>query len=177
MAGPPTPGRGLTLPPVITPVCICLNTLPQLSLAGVTVSTPPTVTERAAFLRAPEGAWQGEARATPVGPRPYDITFTRTDLHVLHGAAVSGASTHYWTFYEEEEVLKLRFLSTFAGNSQPLFLTATTAHEGRVVFHATSAEFLEVRVRPQAATSHSAPLSASTKYFWQIAREPGEKRL
>jgi hypothetical protein len=25
--------------------------------------------------------------------------------------------------------------------------------------------------------SHSAPLSASMQYFWQIAREPGEKRL
>jgi hypothetical protein len=129
-----------------------LITLLQLSFASATASTPPTVTERAAFLRALKGAWHGEARVTPVGPRPYDITFTRTDSQALHGAAVPGASTHYWTFYEEEEVLKLRFLSTFAGNRQPLFLTATTAHEGLIVFHATPAEFLEVHIRPQADT-------------------------
>jgi hypothetical protein len=105
--------------------------------------------ERTVFLRALEGAWQGEARVTPVGPRPYDITFTRTNSHALHGAALPGASAHYWTFYEEEEGLKLRFLSTFAGNRQPLFLTATTAHDGLMVFHATPPEFLEVRLRPQ----------------------------
>jgi hypothetical protein len=149
---PPTSGRGRTLPPVITSVCLCLITLLQLRLTSATVSTPPTVTERAAFLQALEGAWHGAARVTPVGPRPYDITFTRTDEQALHGAAVPGASTHYWTFYEADGVLKLRFLSTFAGNRQPLFLSGTTTHEGLMVFHATPAEFLEVRVQPQADT-------------------------
>jgi hypothetical protein len=133
-------------------MCICLIILLPLGLPSATVSTPPTVTERTAFLQALEGAWHGEARRTPVGPRPYDITFTRTDAQALHGAAVPGASTHYWTFYEEDGVLKLRFLSTFAGNRQPLFLSGTTTHEGLMVFHAIPAEFLEVRVRPQADT-------------------------
>jgi hypothetical protein len=133
-------------------MCVCLIILLQLSLSSATVSIPPTVTERAAFLRALAGAWQGEARVTPVGPRPYDITFTRTDSHTLHGAAVPGASTHYWTFYEADGVLKLRFLSTFAGNRQPLFLTGTTVHEGLMVFHATPTGFLEVQIRPQADT-------------------------
>jgi hypothetical protein len=87
---------------------------------------------------------------TPVGPRPYDITFTPHPPNALRGAARPGASTHSWTFYEEDEALKLRFLSTFAGNRQPLSLTGVTAREGTVVFRTSVPDFLEVHVTPQA---------------------------
>ncbi len=94
----------------------------------------PTAAHRHAFLEALEGAWEGQARVTPVGPRPYDITFVRTASRRLEGHANPGASTHYWTFYEEANTLQLRFLSTFAGNRQPLWLTAIEVRAEAIVF-------------------------------------------
>jgi len=122
--------------------------LPTLLEAREAVRQPPTTEGRAAFLTAIEGPWAGQARVTPVGPRPYDMTFVRTAANRLEGEAHPGASTHYWTFYEEEDTLQLRFLSTFAGNRQPLFLTTTTEEDGTLVFHASSPDFLEVHVAP-----------------------------
>ena len=79
----------------------------------------------AALLTGLEGSWQGQARVTPVGPRPYDMTYVRRAPSRVEGQAHLGASTHYWTFYAERDLLRLRFLSTFGGNLQPLVLTAT----------------------------------------------------
>jgi hypothetical protein len=124
--------------------------LPPLTGAGEPVIEPPTTERRSAFLAAVEGPWEGQARMTPIGPRPYDMTFVRTAPRRVEGEAHPGASIHYWTFYEEDEALKLRFLSTFGGNRQPLFLTATAEHDGVMVFHVPQPGFLAVHVRPQA---------------------------
>jgi hypothetical protein len=124
--------------------------LPVLLAAGA--EGAPAAENRVAFLAALEGPWVGEARRTPIGPRPYNITFVRTTLGQVAGEAHPGASTHYWTFYEEEAALKLRFLSTFAGNQQPLVLTAMAEQGGRVVFQAPQPGFLEVHAQPQPDT-------------------------
>jgi hypothetical protein len=126
--------------------------LPPLTGAGDARIQPPTTERRTAFLAAVEGPWEGQARVTPIGPRPYDLTFVRTTPRRVEGEAHPGASIHYWTFYEEDEMLKLRFLSTFGGNRQPLFLTATAEQDGGLIFHAPQPAFLEVHVRPQADT-------------------------
>ena len=102
------------------------------------------------FLAMLEGSWLGKATITPVGPRPYDITFGFDDSKRLVGASRPGnVSTHYWTFYVEDNVLKLEFLSTFAGNRQPIHLTANTEEAGTWYFTTEDITFLEVRVRPQ----------------------------
>jgi hypothetical protein len=108
------------------------------------------------FLAALEGSWDGEAVITPVGPRPYDITFKRSAPRRVEGAAHPGASIHYWVFYEADQSLKLRFLSTFAGNRQPTFLQAINEADGTVVFRASDPHFLEVRVtvKTHTATIH-----------------------
>jgi len=128
-----------------------LSLLP-LTGGGEAGILPLTTERRAAFLVAIEGPWEGQARVTPVGPRPYDMTFVRTGPRQVEGEAHPGASIHYWAFYEEDETLKVRFLSTFRGNRQPLFLTATAEHGGGLVFQAPQPGFLEVHVRPQADT-------------------------
>src|SRR5919109_1247719 len=132
---------------VLHGLVLCLP--PQTSAAEAGIQ-PPTTERRTAFLEAVEGSWEGQARVTPIGPRPYDIAFVRTTPRRVEGEAHPGASIHYWTFYEEDETLKLRFLSTFGGNRQPLFLTATAEHDGVMVFHAPQPGFLAVHVRPQA---------------------------
>jgi hypothetical protein len=126
--------------------------LPLLIGAGEAGIQPPMTERRTAFLAAIEGTWEGQTRVTPIGPRPYDMTLVRTAPRRVEGEAHPGASIHYWTFYEEDETLKLRFLSTFGGNRQPLFLTATAEQDGVLVFHAPQPGFLEVHVRPQAET-------------------------
>jgi hypothetical protein len=126
--------------------------LPPRTGAGEAGIQSPTAERRTAFLAAVEGPWEGQARVTPIGPRPYNMTFVRTAPRRVEGEAHPGASIHYWTFYEEDETLKLRFLSTFGGNRQPLFLTATAEHDGEIVFHAPQPGFLAVHVRPQAET-------------------------
>jgi hypothetical protein len=101
-----------------------------------------------AFLAALEGAWEGRASITPVGPRPYDIIFKRVAPTRLEGAAhPSPSATHFWSFYKEGETPRLRFLSTFAGNREPLFLRATEEKNGAMIFQVTQPR-LEVRVIP-----------------------------
>jgi hypothetical protein len=134
---------------VLHGLVLCLP--PQTSAGGAGIQ-PPTTERRSAFLAAVEGPWAGQARVTPIGPRPYDMTFVRTAPRRVEGEAHPGASIHYWTFYEEDETLRLRFLSTFGGNRQPLFLTATAEHDGVMVFDAPQPGFLAVHVRPQAET-------------------------
>jgi hypothetical protein len=103
------------------------------------------------FLTGLEKPWYGRATHTPVGPRPYDITFKRHPQGHLKGAArPSEISTHYWTFYQEDQALKLRFLSTFAGNTQPLLLRATEIVKNTWIFKTPRLRFLEVHVKPQA---------------------------
>ena len=102
------------------------------------------------FLSKLAGPWKGNATITPLGPRPYDITFVFDDSKRLAGAARPGdVSTHYWTFFVEGNVLKLKFLSTFAGNRQPIYLTANAEEAGIWLFNTEDVHFLEVRVHPQ----------------------------
>ena len=126
-------GRSLPMAGVTVVALILLSLFPSRTAfleAGETAPQPLTAERRIAFLAAIEGPWVGRARVTPRGPRPYDMTFVRTAPMRLEGQAHPGASTHFWTFYEEDETLKLRFLSTFAGTQQPLWLAATVEHEG-----------------------------------------------
>ena len=95
----------------------------------------------------------GRATITPVGPRPYDITFRRSPQGQVAGAAYPGDnSTHYWTFYQEDQALKLRFLSTFAGNTQPLFLMAAEIVKDTWIFKSARPRYLEVQVKPRGFT-------------------------
>ena len=102
------------------------------------------------FLTGLEKQWSGRATYTPVGPRPYDITFKRHSPGRLEGTARPGEmSTHYWSFYQEDQTLRLRFLSTFAGNTRPLLLRATEVAENTWIFKSPRPRFLEVHVKPK----------------------------
>jgi hypothetical protein len=127
-----------------------------LSSAGLLkakqTNPPSTAQQHTDFFVLLEGIWEGQARVTPIGPRPYDMTYVQTAPRRVEGQAHPGVSTHYWTFYEEGDTLTLRFLSTFAGNQHPFFLTALQEHQGTFVFHAPQPGFLEVHVTLQANT-------------------------
>jgi hypothetical protein len=103
--------------------------------------------EIASFLDRIQGAWQGQAVLAPIGPRPYDISFARNAAGEIEGAAEPGGATHTWTFHRDGEGLKLRFLTTFRGNREPMLLTARGEWDGTLVFRALRPEFLSVRMR------------------------------
>ena len=70
----------------------------------------------------------------------------------LEGQAHLGVSTHFWTFYDEDETLKLHaFSPTFAGTQQPLPAGGNGGARGALVFHTPQPHFLE-GIRPQAQT-------------------------
>ena len=94
------------------------------------------------------GDWQGEAVTTPIGPRPYDISFERRDAFWIYGQADPGAAIHHWGFYCEGSELRLRFLSTFRGNRNPVLLEAIGLKDDEIHFKAENPAFLEVKVRP-----------------------------
>ena len=99
------------------------------------------------------GDWQGEAVHTPVGPRPYDISFERREPFWIYGQANPGAAIHHWGYYCEDDELRLRFLSTFRGNRDPVFLRAISITDAEIHFKAQTPAFLEVKVRPGYARS------------------------
>lgn len=98
------------------------------------------------FLRRIEGAWRGQAAITPIGPRPYDITFTRGPTGALEGTAEPGRAIHHWSFDCADGTLKLRFTSSFRGNRQPLLLMAVGETDGALMFRAAQPDFLAVRI-------------------------------
>ncbi len=104
------------------------------------------VEEIEGFLTNITGAWRGNAVLTPVGPLPYDITFTRMGDNGVEGAADPGAAIHYWRFVKQEDGVKLRFLSTFRGNTEPIYLLARSRLGKAVVFRALDPSYLEVHV-------------------------------
>lgn len=55
-----------------------LLSLPALVGAGEGGRRPPLAEHRLAFLVALEGPWEGQARVTPIGPRPYDMRLKRS---------------------------------------------------------------------------------------------------
>ncbi|MDH3695387.1 MAG: hypothetical protein OER96_12545 [Gammaproteobacteria bacterium] len=119
-------------------VTFCGNALAH----GTFVSTRPAV-----FIAAIEGQWVGRAEVTPIGPRPYNITFRRTSQGRVEGSTNPGRSaTHYWAFYEENGDLRISFLTTFAGNRDPIFLDAKDWDDNGVLFRAKEPRLLSVRV-------------------------------
>lgn len=100
------------------------------------------------FLASLVGEWVGTATTTPVGPLPYDLDFSRRADGSVEGAANPGAAIHTWTFYRQGAHLRLRFLSTFRGNRDPILLTAEgETDEGAMVFQAERPPFLRVQVK------------------------------
>lgn len=108
--------------------------------------------ETKGFLSAVEGHWRGRAVVTPVGPLPYDIDFQHTAANTVKGAADPGAAIHHWLFSAQGETLRLRFLTTFEGNTKPIFLTAATRAGNRFVFNAEHRVDLTVSVTPDPET-------------------------
>lgn len=100
------------------------------------------------FLAALAGEWAGTAVTTPAGALPYDLDFSRRAEGGVEGAANPGAAIHTWTFYREGAHLRLRFLSTFQGNRDPMLLTAQgEIDEGTMVFRAERPALLRVLVK------------------------------
>ncbi|MCK7495774.1 MAG: hypothetical protein MZW92_35985 [Comamonadaceae bacterium] len=95
---------------------------------------------------------RGRRVITPIGPRPYDISFASNAAGEIEGAAEPGGAIHTWTFHRDGEDLKLRFLSTFRGNRQPVLLKARGARDSAVIFQALRPEFLSVRIRAETQT-------------------------
>jgi len=129
----------------LTALVIAIN---ALASCAAQADSPPDASDRiAAFLAAVEGKWEGKAAVTPIGPRPYDITFRRNATGDLEGSAQPGGATHVWTFRQEGRSLQLRFLSTFRGNRQPILLLLQDEVDGEWVFQAVQPVFLKVRIR------------------------------
>ena len=98
------------------------------------------------FLSALEGEWIGRAGTTPIGPRPYDISFMQTAPGIVVGSVDTGASIHHWKFFEEDGRLRIRFLSTFGGNREPIFLDVDEREDEGILFRAARPPLLSVRV-------------------------------
>ena len=100
------------------------------------------------FLSALEGEWIGRAETTPIGPRPYDISFAETAPGKVEGSVDTGASVHHWTFFDDRGRLRIRFLSTFGGNREPIFLDVDQREGAAILFRAAQPPLLSVRVSP-----------------------------
>ncbi len=132
-----------------TPLLIAWLSWPSLAHAGyIDNGQALQPSEIQGFLSAVEGHWRGRAVDTPVGPLPYHIDFQRTDANAVKGAANPGAALHHWLFSAQGKTLRLRFLTTFDGNTKPMFLTAATRTGNRFVFHAEHRDDLTVSVTP-----------------------------
>lgn len=108
--------------------------------------TAPKTSVHDGFIRMIKGTWQGKAIRTPIGPVTYDITYRQTPQGIVQGSADLIASVHHWTFIPEAEDLKLCFLSTFAGNTEPLLLELVEVDENEYFFKAHDPSYLEVRI-------------------------------
>jgi hypothetical protein len=96
------------------------------------------------------GRWSGEAVRTPAGPLPYDIHFRPLGGCAVSGAANPGAAVHSWIFYRDGGALRLRFLSSFRGNTDPLDLAGVRDPDGTVTFRAERRGYVSVRLTPGA---------------------------
>ncbi len=101
------------------------------------------------FLNALLGPWDGEAVETPVGSVDYDITFQECDDGAHVGVAETGASLHYWRFFEVRGGLRLRFMSTFAGNRQSTLLLPSGIQENAIRLFAPQQEILTLNITPE----------------------------
>ena len=78
-------------------------------------------------------------------PVVYDICFAATHRR-LYGVANPGAALHHWDFRLEDGALRLRFLTTFGGNTNPTWLTATRVQDQSAWFRADSLDHLSVGI-------------------------------
>jgi hypothetical protein len=94
-----------------------------------------------------QGNWAGCAIKTPVGPRPYDIHFWLDEKGDLNGIADPGpVSDHHWSYQIDGDVLWLKFLSSFRGNEEPVWLSAVEKRGMTVTFRSKKVQKLKVEV-------------------------------
>lgn len=148
----------------VSACCLVLGYCRQLLAAGLLLSLasysiPAQSVEQEKwieqFLIALEGDWIGRAELTPIGPRPYNIRFAQTASGKVEGSVATGANTtHYWTFFKDTDRLRIRFLSTFAGNEKPTFLDVDTLESEAILFRAADPPLLSVRVSVSSERLH-----------------------
>ena len=92
------------------------------------------------------GFWKGEAIETPVGPMNYDMVFHTCSDGTIAGVAKTGASLHYWQFKPNQGDLRLRFLSTFRGNRNPVLLLPRVSEGETLKFYAPKLKILTLDI-------------------------------
>lgn len=99
------------------------------------------------FFQSLQGNWKGCAIKTPVGPRPYDIHFEFDGSTNLNGLADPGpVSDHHWSYQLDNDVLWLKFISSFRGNIEPIWLSATENKGMAITFRSKKVQKLKVEV-------------------------------
>lgn len=102
------------------------------------------------FLQNLIGSWKGQAVRTPVGPVPYDITFARIESGAVAGTANPGAALHHWRFFMVAGQMRLRFLSTFRGNTNPTWLYTEEVSSVGAFFRGRDLDHLTVKLELRA---------------------------
>ncbi|MEA3277784.1 MAG: hypothetical protein U9Q81_21390 [Pseudomonadota bacterium] len=115
------------------------------ALESSELPSPPPIAD---FLLGLTGDWEGEAYRTPQGRLPYAIRFERTAEGHVSAVANPGGALHHWTFFEEAGALRLRFLTTFGGNDEPIHLVANGSAADAFEFRSGTLEHLRVRIEP-----------------------------
>ncbi|GAB3516371.1 hypothetical protein [Photobacterium alginatilyticum] len=122
----------------------------QLLLTGVLLLAPfPAIPVADPILAALQGCWQGKAIKTPRGTLSYPICFELQQDNSLYGVANLDVSRHHWHFSNQEDNTQLRFLSTFAGNDTPIYLSASHTATDHIIFEADNSRYLKVRILQQ----------------------------
>lgn len=99
------------------------------------------------FFQSLQGNWSGCAIKTPIGARPYDIHFRLDEKGDLNGIADPGpVSDHHWSYQIDGDVLWLKFLSSFRGNTEPTWLSAVEKRGKTVTFRSKKVQKLKVDI-------------------------------
>ena len=125
--------------------------VPAAALIAGAAHATGAMSERA-FIDALAGMWSGRAVTTPIGPHPYDMTFERQPDGSVSGAADTGGSWHHWRFLPDDDGLRIYFLTTFRGNTDPIWLRQTERLADGLRFRAEKPEYLRVDIHPTAST-------------------------
>ena len=127
-----------------------LATVAVLTAVLVTVapydSAPAGDANATGWLDGLIGSWAGRADTTPVGPRPYDMTFKRLADGRIAAMANPGRAIHHWWFSQARGRLHLTFLTTFQGNREPQPFLPATFESGKAIFTTRRADRLSVHV-------------------------------
>ncbi|OLQ75459.1 hypothetical protein BIT28_22745 [Photobacterium proteolyticum] len=118
-------------------------------LTSVLLLPVPAIPVADPILVALQGCWQGKAIKTPRGALPYPICFELQRDSSLYGVADLDVSRHHWHFSTQEDKTQLRFLSTFAGNDTPIYLSASHTATEHMIFEADNSRYLKVRILQQ----------------------------